>query len=366
MIPERPVALILVVAALLGAAAPLEGQSAAAPEGGIIFWPVFVSGPLRSPNPGAGSQSASADDSRLLVELRSENSYIYDPGYSRADRLIIVDYEVTSGRISYGWSPDGYLGRRGGRLSVDLTSRVAWGGILDGPIDLHHRLTTLSNADREERGIGEAALILGPDVPAPRGTKLSEYPDDAFADRALLYGEGALSSFSSGLSYTVELPAPGLATFLGGTVTVLPPLTSRASTAERGSTAEATGGLFWQRSPWERVTVALEAGVAYLTLIGSTAWETLLERRIIWHGGGRVDLHLGTLTLNGTMAIRRSPVSIGQFRLNNPAVSLDVSLLVPVVGAGTQLLLGFSQDFVPHYVAPDFGLRLGVLTTIPN
>ena len=108
-----------------------------------------------------------------------------------------------------------------------------------------------------------------------------------------------------------------------------------------------------------------EAGVTLLAVTGSEAWAALLERSLLWSGALRGDFTFEPVTLSAILTIRRSPVGFDVFRFGPRSVALDIAGYLPVGSDGrSRLILGFTQDFPMEYVAPDFGINLGLLRAV--
>lgn len=355
---RRPIdPLLLVVISLLGAA-PVVAQTRGVAESGLITWPVLSSGPIREVLENDG------DAPWLLTELSTKNVFHYDPGYSTPDRLMIEDYEVTNLRASYGWQPAGRLGDGDGRVEVNLTGRLLWGGVLDPFIQTHHDLTNLPSAGQEKRPWGDTLVVIAPEVVSPEDEKISDFPDDEFVDQAVMSARGPRGSLGVGGSYSRTLRAPWVRMFLaagGSTV----PRTNSTVGAGGAVSGDITAGvhLQWQARDWLRLSGQGDLSAA--AVAGAGAWRSVLTNNLLWHGAGRVDLIVGEVTLATIFSVRRAPISASYYRIGKPSISIDVAAYVPLPGrTGGQLVLGFVQDFPPSYVAPDFGVNLGVVRPV--
>ena len=355
---------LLILFLLATGGATLGAQTRGSAERGLILWPTLSSGPIRE----IPLEEEETDESkegwapRLLAELSTDNVYFYDPGRSLYYRLMIADYELSTLRASLGWEPDGLLGEGAGRLEANLTGRVLWGGFLDPIIEFHHNVTTLPNAGREQRPWGESLVIVAPVVVTPVAGEIEDYPDEEFIDQAILSTKGPNTSAGIAASYSRSFFAPWFRPFLSASGSTLPRVSSTLG-AGGAATAELTGGVHLEWRPVTWLRLAGQTDISGIAIAGAGVWRSLLTNSFLWHAAGRFDLIFGEVTLATIFSLRRSPITVPYYRLESPSAALDIAAYLPFPGwQEQQLVLGFVQDFPPSYVAPDFGISLGIIT----
>lgn len=331
-------------------------QTRGTPESGLITWPEFPTGPI-------GMLSWSEDrEPFLLTEISTANFFAYDPGLSASNRLMVADYELSRMRASIGWSPEGPLGTAAGRLEAYWSGRIMWGGVLDSVIETHHAVTGLPNNRRAQRPRGGSLLIIAPTPEEDIDYRQVDVDDDRTISEALVGSAGPLVAFSTGGSYSRAIFAPWIRGFTAISLSTLPRV---VSSIEGGGavTGIASGGVHLSKDllPWLRV--AIQGDVSLLAVAGSNGWRSLLGRRVVEGGAVRVDLVFGSVEVVSKMGVRRSPLTVDYYRFGEPAIGLDFAVSFPSIGQPERRwFLGFTQDFPPWYVAPDFGVTVGMVT----